>query len=118
MPLVSDSVSEFSLWRRARGQCGGQAGLSPMRRFDGCTHCGVVMVSPLGSAWCRQWERPRRVNRTLHEEVPAGSPVVMIAVGEPEVARALVLGGDGTMVVGAPLVGEGRGQHLRGTDGL
>ena len=42
----------------------------------------------------------------------------MIAAGESEVARALVLGGGGTDDVGAPLVGDGRGQHLRGKDGL
>ena len=47
MPLGSGSVSGFSLRRRATGQCGGQAGLLPRRRFDGCTHCGVVMVSPV-----------------------------------------------------------------------
>ena len=47
-PLVSDSVSGFSLQKRARGQCGGQAGLSPKRRLDGCTHCGAVMVLPVG----------------------------------------------------------------------
>ena len=45
------------------------------------------------SGWWRQRRRPHRVERMLYEEVPVRSPVVMIAIGEPEVARALVLGG-------------------------
>ena len=62
MPLVSGSVSVFSLWRRAMGQCGGHAGLLPRRRFDGCTHCGVVMVCPVGVGMVSPTGRPRRVN--------------------------------------------------------
>ncbi len=109
MPLVYDSVSDFSLRRRA----GWAIVQAAVRRANALRGGHGV------SGWCRQRRRPHRVNRTLHEEVSVGSPVEMISIGEPEVARALGPGGGGTIVVvGAPSVGGGRGQHRRGADGL